>query len=575
MLLHSIRKFLLLLLFYIAVGAVILVLQFRNESSITKSLGALKISMASVQEQGGEKQLKNMLQATFLGISFSANDENPAVITYSDGSSENLVLEEFHEGENNCTFAFQGGAALTFDVAGNGDNARLEVSATLPEGAENIALCFAPATGYSITSRSNKQIIFSSQKESFSLKAQEFTDNSLLISGGDALAFFAPYSAEYVFSFESAISEPLAEKKAFEQTIASLRAKVVQRFTQAAQSDASVITEEDVMAYVAEMAANNKYKEAIDAVPSSFRRGSRRTFRTTPFFGNLIDMNRTLTMQLNNDKTILSQALVSDSLDIFTNWDILKYLTIMKGTENVHRLLSIPASKSTFAPTIAQAAGILKYYSTFAEIDNSCSSLLESVVGTCLETIEASCEINENKIEISENEAKVQILTALQAGAALLDYGRVEGRNDISATGRLILNTQLSNLDDLNLQLLSELYAMLVSDNSFYPHVVIIDNESDPTAPLWSWTIANNTSTTLSDTTLEIRYKFPQFESHYSFVVGVKTFKSIEIYGMQYRTDPRFETYNSSGYSYSADTKTLLLKTRHKEIEELIRVTLK
>ena len=53
---------------------------------------------------------------------------------------------------------------------------------------------------------------------------------------------------------------------------------------------------------------------------------------------------------------------------------------------------------------------------------------------------------------------------------------------------------------------------------------------------------------------------------------GIEQFSSIEIYGLQYRTDPRFETYNSSGYVYNAQTKTLFLKFRHKSPVETVRL---
>ena len=42
---------------------------------------------------------------------------------------------------------------------------------------------------------------------------------------------------------------------------------------------------------------------------------------------------------------------------------------------------------------------------------------------------------------------------------------------------------------------------------------------------------------------------------------------------MAFRTDPRFETYNSSGYVYKADSQSLLLKSRHKTQIEKIRMS--
>ena len=40
---------------------------------------------------------------------------------------------------------------------------------------------------------------------------------------------------------------------------------------------------------------------------------------------------------------------------------------------------------------------------------------------------------------------------------------------------------------------------------------------------------------------------------------------------MDFRTDPRFESYNSSGYRYNAETRTLFLKMRHRdEFEDIV-----
>ena len=53
---------------------------------------------------------------------------------------------------------------------------------------------------------------------------------------------------------------------------------------------------------------------------------------------------------------------------------------------------------------------------------------------------------------------------------------------------------------------------------------------------------------------------------------GIEPFGSIEIYEMPYRTDPRFEIYNSSGYIYNAESKTLFLKFKHKKEVEAVKL---
>ena len=60
--------------------------------------------------------------------------------------------------------------------------------------------------------------------------------------------------------------------------------------------------------------------------------------------------------------------------------------------------------------------------------------------------------------------------------------------------------------------------------------------------------------------------------THYLIVNGIEQFRAIYIYDIAFRSDYRFETYNSSGYIYQPATKSLLLKSRHKSDIENIRL---
>ena len=76
----------------------------------------------------------------------------------------------------------------------------------------------------------------------------------------------------------------------------------------------------------------------------------------------------------------------------------------------------------------------------------------------------------------------------------------------------------------------------------------------------------------VSENQIDISVRFPVGESHYLVIRGIKPFTRIQLYGMDYRTDNRFETYNSSGYVYNSSTQTLYLKIRHKSETETVRL---
>jgi len=113
-------------------------------------------------------------------------------------------------------------------------------------------------------------------------------------------------------------------------------------------------------------------------------------------------------------------------------------------------------------------------------------------------------------------------------------------------------------------------YPLLVTGNTWYPHTVSLASQAGP--GVWAWTSARSLQVTKpSADSMRITASFPQGDTHYMVIRGIKPFRRIQIYGMDFRTDPRFESYNSSGYRYDAETGTLFLKMRHKaEYEDVM-----
>jgi hypothetical protein len=53
---------------------------------------------------------------------------------------------------------------------------------------------------------------------------------------------------------------------------------------------------------------------------------------------------------------------------------------------------------------------------------------------------------------------------------------------------------------------------------------------------------------------------------------GVRPFVRLQLYGINYPSDPQFERYDSSGWVYSPQEQTLLLKMKHRSAVERIRI---
>ena len=135
-------------------------------------------------------------------------------------------------------------------------------------------------------------------------------------------------------------------------------------------------------------------------------------------------------------------------------------------------------------------------------------------------------------------------------------------------------STQLGIIaDDSGMLDAGILYPMLLPDNSWYPHAQSLALQAE--AGIWAWTCAQNIEV-LENTSkiLELRIRFPEGQSHYLTLHGIRPFYRIEMYGIPFRSDARFEMYNSSGYTYNSGSRILYLKMRHKSEYETIRLSL-
>ena len=60
--------------------------------------------------------------------------------------------------------------------------------------------------------------------------------------------------------------------------------------------------------------------------------------------------------------------------------------------------------------------------------------------------------------------------------------------------------------------------------------------------------------------------------THYAIIRGVRPFISIQIHGRDWRSDPQFERYESSGWVYYQQEQVLILKLRHFSATENMRI---
>jgi hypothetical protein len=89
---------------------------------------------------------------------------------------------------------------------------------------------------------------------------------------------------------------------------------------------------------------------------------------------------------------------------------------------------------------------------------------------------------------------------------------------------------------------------------------------------IWAWTAASAVNAAQDGNVLDISVSFPMGETHHMMIRGVRPFTKIQLYNIDYRTDPQFERYDSSGWVYSSQDQILVLKMKHRAAVEHIRI---
>ena len=569
-----VRKTIGLVALYSIIIIGIFVLQFRNESVLSKNTGLLSISLAQSQAEDGTTSLKNTLAVNFKGISFFSDEVHPAYVNYN-GKNSALVLESYEQPTNlSYKFNFSDDTSLTFAVSDTTSEAELSISASLPKDATGVSLYYKPAAGFSITDKTRTKLQLNSKNLSYIFTAAQISDEEITFTPRNTLAYYNIYDPTIAFSFASIESDiAISQKSTYDENIRQFKNNLVSSVADAIQNSQS-LSEKTYIAYVAELASRGRFAEAVKYVPDSFKRGSQRTYLSAPYFNNLQAMYPSLAMHNDNMSNMISNAISSKSLSIFTAENLAEYINILSDAQKVHNLLSLPQqilSQEESRPTLAQAAGILNVYVKLSLLHSSAAEILSPAIEKCLEVIQESCVLNDSTLTLHDKDSLASAQLSLETGNALLQLGEFNSSDDYKRAGYALINTVLSGTQ-LDANALGNAYPVLVS-NPAYPHYAVLQRTGSKT--IWAWTCATNIGYTANaqSNSATISVKFDKGESHYAIFSGIPSFTEIEIYGLSYHSDQRFESYNSSGFIYRESTSTLFLKSRQKSETETVRLT--
>ena len=563
-----------LLVLYFVIFTTLVSIQFAKQRGFTKRIGNFVVS-GQYRIPGEEEEpplpneylLEGNLHIVFGGIDFClvmANDGHSLYLAGEEGVREAVLPDRMAVNEDTVLLSFPGGTALEF-TQNTGGASEMRINGFFTEDVTGIELPFKLQRSTGIRDAGDGRLIFRSGgvNYTFGLSRIDTDMRVLLIEAGGRPVSYRAITDNKALSLEDFILPEAATDEAYSEAVKQWRDRNYSLWNRAVSSGNN---EDVVVSLIGEALARGTYGAAVAAVPQAFLRGTARTYESSVYLGTLDQAYRQLSTAESEKFSRVSRLLNEKSLAFLLEPGVFEYFTV-RGNQN----LINPAADlvRTIDPTILAmdiVPGIFEGYHDWMALrpgtENPFASLIEEALQVIFESLRKSDD--GSRVFLSDDNLEDTEFN-LRLGKALLTYAETAGDITWAGIGRSLVLSALYNGSVLD-AFTARLYSIFKPLDT-YPRALPIN-----TTGTWAWTTAEVISAVQQTDVTDIAVTFPAGETHYMIIRGIRPFSRIQLYNMDFRTDPQFERYDSSGWSYISQEQTLLVKMKHRENVEHIRI---
>jgi hypothetical protein len=210
------------------------------------------------------------------------------------------------------------------------------------------------------------------------------------------------------------------------------------------------------------------------------------------------------------------------------------------------------------------------------------SDAVSARVDEVAKALQAQVVRREGELYVRTSDGLLDLRSTMTLGRLWLDYSRSLSNEPFGTAGAVLIASALGYQDSaghLPEFLVTQDGLVVRQEGTVLPEELYA--EVKPEAPLEvevaAWgpgaflrTPAKVVSQNVGTDEARFSFRFPVGSAEHIIVSGVPSFDHITMHGIRWRTDPQFQSY-TDGWSYSASTKTLYVKIKHREdLEELV-----
>lgn len=587
---HVFLRIIGLVVLYWVVFIFLVAAQFTRRGNFSRQIGEMLINgqyrqSGEILSDTGEYSLEGGVTVFFGGLEFRLKGDNGSFsLLDSAGKRQAVFPEHMRLSADTADFLLPGGTELSFGVSPLGSSQEFFINGKFADGVSGVEIPFRPRRASVIRENGDglPGILYNGSRYQFSRSFDGLEQRRLFLPASAPVISYRITPERKAGNPEDYIVQAARNSQSFSEALVRW---TDQNFLRWNQNIALQHDEDTVIAYSGESIQRGNYRSAIAAIPSGFLSGPNRTWVSSVYLGGMNSAFRSFIAAERERTARISRLISEHSPELLKESRAFEFLLLRgtvalvdEGLEFIHTMDPVALGPET-VPGVFEGWVALNTWRP--NTDNPFERLTDQACKLIIENIQR----DQDRVFIFQGTGADTELN-IRTGAALRMWGEQTGKGSWAALGRSLLLSVISMEDDtgtfparLSFSANGEsgdaggsrvsaakLYRLLDTGENL-PHAAVAGPNG-----IWTWTAASAISTVQESNVLDISVSFPVGETHYMMIRGIKPFSRIFIYNMEWRSDPQFERYDSSGWIYSSEEQVLILKMKHRLMIEHIQI---
>ncbi|MGP1415635.1 MAG: hypothetical protein ACTTJ6_06895 [Treponema sp.] len=591
-------------LLYVLILFFIFFIQFKKGVPFYYKNSHLNVSGRYFTNKDEKQELLLPVHITSNGLAIFITEQNPVKIKNDDDSITEVKILSYNMKDSIFSLVFEKGSTLSFTTNDrrikNTDNKieALNISCRLGKGIKELYVPYKLTQNARLEKSGNNFFIQYKNKTFAFSKLQDITTQQenttpfILFSKNNTFISYHTHLTKESLKLENMITNDIASREKYENNLNECVGIFLKSLENQIRSRRH--NEKTLVSLISENAKRGLFNKTIEDYPILLLPKNKRSFLSSLYYGGLIENYKIKMIEDEEEIKTISSKLDNKDYSLFEHSPLIPFLANRGEYNLINDILDFVETIDEKNMTSLQLANILQLSIDYKNIYGD-EGNIEASTKKCEKALLERLFAIDDMLYIYTRENTIDSLATFNISKILINYGDVFGNELVKGTGYLLFNSLYSFTQDpsffpssftikqdenkkeglmANDALIigaDVLYTVFFPENTWYTHELsLIHGEN---RSIFALTCAKDIRIKKhSDNMMVFDFTLQKGNTHYAILQGIEKFNDIKIHDIHFRTDPHFETYDSSGYVYNQETKTLYLKLKHRQDIETVEL---